>query len=90
MHGIRLNKKQEEERRINAVKDVKNGMSIKDVAKKYNVSIFTIYKWLRREDLSAKPRKGSTKLKDINDYINEKHKLAPQEGLEDIRTAVFK
>ncbi|ADB88258.1 first ORF in transposon ISC1078 [Saccharolobus islandicus L.D.8.5] len=41
MHGIRLNKKQEEERRINAVKDVRNGMSIKEVAKKYDVSIFT-------------------------------------------------
>jgi len=40
-HGIRLNKKQEEERRINAVKDVRNGMSIKEVAKKYDVSIFT-------------------------------------------------
>ncbi len=64
MHGIRLNKKQEEERRINAVKDVSNGISIKDVARKYDVSIFTVYKWLRREDLSAKPRKGFTKIKD--------------------------
>ncbi|ACP44650.1 ORF1 in transposon ISC1078 [Sulfolobus islandicus Y.G.57.14] len=37
MHGIRLNKNQEEERRINAVNDVRNGMSIKDAAKKYDV-----------------------------------------------------
>ncbi len=62
IHGARLNK--EKERRINAVKDVIDGMSKEEVARKYDVSLFTVYKWLRREDLSAKPRKGSTKTKD--------------------------
>ena len=64
MHGVRLNKEQEEERRINAVKDVSNGMSKEEVARKYDVSVFTVYKWLRKDDLSGKPRKGSTKIKD--------------------------
>ncbi|QXJ28560.1 hypothetical protein J5U23_01429 [Saccharolobus shibatae B12] len=32
MHSIRLNKKQEEERRISAIKDVRNGMRVKDVS----------------------------------------------------------
>lgn len=41
MHGISLNKKREEGRRISAVKDVEKGMRIKDVAKKYDVSVFT-------------------------------------------------
>ncbi len=64
IHGISPNKKQEEERRISAVKDLEKGMRIKDVAKKYDISVFTVYKWLRKDDLSAKPRKGSTKLKE--------------------------
>ncbi|WP_409349217.1 helix-turn-helix domain-containing protein [Saccharolobus islandicus] len=49
---------------MSAVKDVEKGMRIKDVAKKYDISVFTVYKWLRKDDLSAKPRKGSTKLKE--------------------------
>lgn len=81
MHGIRLNKKQEEERRINAVKDVRNGMSIREVAKKYDVSIFTMYKWLRREDLNAKPRKGSTKLKDKEKLVQILEKSSRDFGL---------
>lgn len=81
MHGIRLNKKQEEERRINAVKDVKNGMSIKAVAKKYDVSVFTVYKWLRRKDLSAKPKKGSTKLKDMEKLVQILEKSPRDFGL---------
>jgi transposase len=39
-------------------------MRIKDVIKKYNVSVFTVYKQLRKDDWSAKPREGSTKLKE--------------------------
>ena len=38
-------------------------MRIKDVVKKYNVSAFTVCKQLRKDDWSAKPREGPTKLK---------------------------
>jgi len=34
------------------------------VVKKYNVSVFTVYKQLRKDDWSAKPRVGPTKLKE--------------------------
>ena len=82
MHGIKLDKKQEEERRINAVNDVKKGMSIKDVAKKYDVSVYTVYKWLRKEDLKAKPRKGATKLKDKEKLVQILEKAPRDFGLD--------
>jgi transposase len=75
MHGVRLNKKQEE-RRMNVVKDVMGGMDIKKAAERYDVSIFTLYKWLRiverggEDALRASPRKGSEKLSE-----EEKRKL---------------
>jgi len=43
---------------------VKNDVRIKDVVKKYNVSVFTVCQQLRKDDWSAEPREGPTKLKE--------------------------
>jgi hypothetical protein len=39
-------------------------MRIKDAVKKYNVSVFTVCNQLRKDDRSAKPKEGPTKLKE--------------------------
>jgi len=39
-------------------------MRIKDVVKKYNVSVFTVCQQLRKDDWSAEPSEGPTKLKE--------------------------
>jgi transposase len=39
-------------------------MRIMDVVKKYDVSVFTVCKQLRKDNWSAKPREGPTKLKE--------------------------
>jgi len=39
-------------------------MRIKDVVKKYNVSVFTVCEQLRKDDWSAEPREEPTKLKE--------------------------
>jgi uncharacterized protein YjcR len=39
-------------------------MRIMDVVMKYNVSVFTVCEQLRKDDWSAEPREGPTKLKE--------------------------
>ncbi|SAI84077.1 ORF1 in transposon ISC1078 [Saccharolobus solfataricus] len=60
---------------------MKNGMRIKDVIKKYDVSFFTVCKQLRKGDLSAKPRKGPTKLKEEKKLVQILEKSPRDFGL---------
>jgi transposase len=56
-------------------------MRIKDVVKKYNVSVFTVCKQLRKDDWSAKPREGPTKLKEEKKLVQILEKSPRDFGL---------
>jgi transposase len=56
-------------------------MRIKDVVKKYNVSVFTVCKQLRKDDWSAKPREGPTKLKEEKKFVQILEKSPRDFGL---------
>jgi len=60
---------------------VKNDTRIKDVVKKYNVSVFTVCEQLRKDDLGAEPSEEPTKLKEEKKLVQILEKSPRELGL---------
>jgi transposase len=56
-------------------------MRIKDVVKKYNVSVFTVCEQLRKDDLGAEPSEEPTKLKEEKKLVQILEKSPRELGL---------
>jgi transposase len=56
-------------------------MRIMDVAKKYNVPVFTVCEQLRKDDWSAEPREGPTNLKEEKKLVQILEKSPRDFGL---------
>jgi transposase len=56
-------------------------MRIKDMVMKYDVSVFTVCQQLRKDDWSAEPREGPTKLKEEKKLVQILEKSPRDFGL---------